>query len=52
MKKCPKCGKEKPLEEFYKIKRNDKPSSYCKKCFNELDKMRRDEKNIFKNMFI
>lgn len=46
-KLCPKCGKEKPLEEFYKIKRNDRPSSYCKECFKLLDKIRRKEKNMF-----
>lgn len=34
-KLCPKCNKKKFIKHFYKREKN-KPSSYCKVCFNEL----------------
>ena len=36
LKKCSKCGEEKPLEEFYKDKiKKDGRSSYCKICSSQ-----------------
>lgn len=37
-KKCPKCGKIKSLDEFYK---STKSSSYCKDCIKESNKLNR-----------
>ena len=37
-KRCPKCGREKPLSEFYHNRTaNDKHGSYCKSCQKEVD---------------
>jgi hypothetical protein len=32
IKYCPDCLMEKPISEFYIIKRTGKPRTYCKKC--------------------
>jgi len=38
-KKCPKCGKEKPLSEFYHNRtKADKHSGICKQCQLEINK--------------
>ena len=37
MKKCPKCGNEKEISQFYKNKNNkDNASAYCKKCYAKI----------------
>jgi hypothetical protein len=36
VKKCPKCGVDKPTEEFYT--QAGKIKSYCKRCDNELSR--------------
>ena len=37
VKKCTRCGKEKPLSEFYKNKAMaDGLNYYCKECINEM----------------
>jgi hypothetical protein len=38
-KRCPKCGKYKPLEDFYKNRsRKDGHSCYCKVCADIVNK--------------
>lgn len=37
MKKCSKCGIEKPLEEFF-LKTGNRRHSYCKECKKEYDR--------------
>lgn len=41
MKKCPKCGVTKTIDQFYK---STKSSSYCKECIKESNKVNR--KNV------
>ena len=42
-KVCPKCGRELPLNEFYKNKtRKDGLQIYCKECQKESDKLYRE----------
>ncbi len=36
-KRCPKCGTVKPLEDFY-LRRNGRPSSYCRLCTRDANK--------------
>jgi len=46
-KTCPKCGREKPLEYFYK--RNflvGTPSGYCKKCQRDIMRQYRKAKKF------
>src|SRR5688572_22880403 len=43
MKKCSKCGEEKPLEEFYlKYKLKQQRSSQCRACIHDRYVARRD----------
>lgn len=42
MKKCNICNEEKPLDEYYKVKRNkDGYSACCKSCFIRRQNRRR-----------
>lgn len=40
MKHCPKCSQDKPLDAFY-VRKNGRPSSWCKGCLYERNKARR-----------
>lgn len=45
LKKCPKCGKELPYDDFYVNKsKKDGLSTYCKKCHVESVNMTREKK--------
>ena len=53
VKRCPKCGKEKPLDEFYVRKNHgDGFSSYCKECVKKTKRQsvssKRDEIDALK----
>lgn len=41
---CAKCGRELPVDAFYKGSRKDGLDSYCKECRNEISKSRRSER--------
>jgi len=42
VKRCTKCGLEKPFEDFYKNKgRKDGLNAWCKSCFNNATKLKR-----------
>ena len=45
-KRCPKCGRELPLNEFY-LKRAapDGLQTWCKECQNKRDRLKRTNKN-------
>lgn len=52
MKKCKKCGQDKPLSEFSKdFRLKDNKRTWCKKCTSErslaYDKNRKKERNNF-----
>lgn len=40
MKKCGKCGTEKPLSDFYFIQTTGKYTSYCRACYREYQRER------------
>lgn len=42
-KKCPRCGKELPIENFY-IMKDGRVYAYCKQCSCELKKKYQTEK--------
>ena len=44
MKKCGKCGVEKPLDNYYKLKRSERLFSYCKQCVRIVDKQNKAKK--------
>jgi hypothetical protein len=31
-KRCPRCGQVKPVDQFYRRRRDRQPSSYCQPC--------------------
>ena len=35
VKKCPRCQAKKSVDDFYRRRNNNEPSSYCKKCTND-----------------
>lgn len=37
-KKCPRCGKELPLSDFYLSRTTGKPYPYCKDCNRQMKK--------------
>lgn len=43
-KKCPKCGNELPLTEFYHSKITGKPYTYCKKCSKDIKKEEKEKR--------
>lgn len=45
-KVCTKCGKEKPINQFYKIKGRKTPNSYCNECKVDQVSKRRLETKI------
>lgn len=46
-KKCSKCGRELPVEEFHKNKSSkDGLYCYCKECSGEIGKITREKKRI------
>lgn len=46
-KKCAKCGRELPVEEFHKSKSSkDGLYSYCKECTREIGKIKTEKKRI------
>lgn len=50
--KCRKCGKELPLDMFYKNRaRKNGYQTICKECWNEYQKTRRLKKNSIGSVF-
>jgi uncharacterized protein (DUF983 family) len=43
-KRCPACGEDKPLSEFYTL-RSGAPSSYCKTCQRAVSRRSRRRRN-------
>lgn len=49
VKRCTKCGEEKPLNEFYREARSkDGHKAWCKACSNASDRARRRRREIVK----
>ena len=46
-KRCQKCGKEKPLSDFYHNQtKGDMHNGICKSCQREVDQLNRAKKRI------